>query len=188
MDPISQHHSSVMPEASKPKEITDAEVKNLFQLWNSALAKLDSDAVTKRYAKKALLLPTVSDIARTDYDTIKHYFDDFLKKKPQGQILESHVNIGSNICQDVGIYEFTMGSTGHKVKERYSFVYTWEDGQWKILHHHSSVMPEAFLGPHHRMLSMKELGIILDFKEQVITIDRDTLPMRDTTKSAIAKE
>jgi hypothetical protein len=35
---------------------------------------------------------------------------------------------------------------------------------------------------------MKELGIILDFKEQVITIDRDTLPMRDTTKSAIAKE
>ena len=34
---------------------------------------------------------------------------------------------------------------------------------------------------------MKELGIILDFKKQVITIDRDTLPMRDTTKSAIAK-
>ena len=44
-----------------------------------------SDAVTKRYAKKAVLLPsTASDIARTDYDTIKHYFDDFLKTKPQG--------------------------------------------------------------------------------------------------------
>ena len=35
---------------------------------------------------------------------------------------------------------------------------------------------------------MKELGIILDFKEQVITVDCDTLPMRDTTKSAIAKK
>jgi len=34
---------------------------------------------------------------------------------------------------------------------------------------------------------MKELGIILDFKEKVITIDRDTLPMSDITKSAIAK-
>ena len=144
---ISHHHSSVMPEASKPKDITEAEVKNLFQLWNSALATLDSDAVAKRYAKKAVLLPTVSDIARTDYDSIKHYFDDFLKKKPRGQILESHVNIGSNICQDVGIYEFTMGLSGDKVKGRYTFVYTWEDGQWKILHHHSSVMPEAFLGP-----------------------------------------
>lgn len=50
-------------------------------------------------------------------------------------------------CQDVGIYEFTMGATGDKVKGRYSFVYVWEDGQWKISHHHSSVMPEAFLGP-----------------------------------------
>ena len=48
---------------------------------------------------------------------------------------------------DLGIYEFTMGTTGDKVKGRYSFVYVWEDGQWKISHHHSSVMPEAFLGP-----------------------------------------
>jgi hypothetical protein len=29
--------------------------------------------------------------------------------------------------------------------------------------------------------SMKELGIILNFQEQVITINDDTLPMRDIT-------
>jgi hypothetical protein len=61
----------------------------------------------------------------------------------QGEILESHVTIGKNTCSDVGIYEFTMGSTGAKVKGRYSFVYVWEDGEWKINHHHSSVMPEG---------------------------------------------
>ena len=59
----------------------------------------------------------------------------------------SYVTIGNNWCQDAGVYEFTMGATGDKVKGRYSFVYVWEDGQWKISHHHSSVMPEAFLGP-----------------------------------------
>ena len=78
---ISQHHSSVMPEASAPKAITEEEVKNLFQLWNSALATLDPDAVAKRYAKKGVLLPTVSDVPRTDYGLIKDYFEGFLKKK-----------------------------------------------------------------------------------------------------------
>jgi len=144
---ISQHHSSVMPEAGKPQPISEEEVKNLFQLWNSALATEDPDAVAKRYASKAVLLPTVSDVPRTDYGLIKDYFVGFLKKKPQGEILESNVTIGHNWCQDAGIYEFTMGATGDKVKGRYSFVYVWEDGQWKISHHHSSVMPEAFLGP-----------------------------------------
>jgi len=144
---ISQHHSSVMPEANKPQPITEPEVKNLFQLWNSALATLDADAVAQRYAKDATLLPTVSDIPRTDYDLIKDYFVGFLKKKPQGTIKESYVTIGDNWCQDTGIYEFTMGSTGDKVAGRYSFIYVYEDNQWKIAHHHSSVMPEAFLGP-----------------------------------------
>ncbi len=58
-----------------------------------------------------------------------------------------HPILSKDWCQDVGIYEFTMGATGDRVKGRYSFVYVWEDGQWKISHHHSSVMPEAFLGP-----------------------------------------
>merc|ERR1712127_121205 len=144
---ISQHHSSVMPEGTNPQPINEEEVKNLFQLWNMALATADPDAVASRYASKAVLLPTVSDVPRTDYALIKDYFVGFLKKKPQGEILESNVTIGHNWCQDAGIYEFTMGATGDKVKGRYSFVYVYEDGQWKICHHHSSVMPETFLGP-----------------------------------------
>jgi hypothetical protein len=68
----------------------------------------------------------------------------------------SYVNIGHNWCQDAGIYEFTMGATGDKVKGRYSFVYVWEDGEWKISHHHSSVMPEAFLGPSPKPAVKKE--------------------------------
>ena len=43
------------------------------------------------------------------------------------------------------MYRFTMGATGDEVLARYSFVYVYEDGQWKIAHHHSSVMPEGLL-------------------------------------------
>ncbi|KAL7578685.1 hypothetical protein ACA910_009823 [Epithemia clementina (nom. ined.)] len=142
---IAHHHSSMMPEGLMAKAITEDEVKGLFHLWNDALATLDSDTVAKRYAKQPVLLPTVSDTPRTDYSGLKDYFDNFLQKKPQGVILESNVRVGHNWCQDAGIYEFTMGATGDKVKARYSFVYVYEDGEWKIAHHHSSVMPESFL-------------------------------------------
>jgi uncharacterized protein (TIGR02246 family) len=144
---ISHHHSSAMPEKQIGQKITKEQAKDLFNLWNDALATLDSDAVAMRYAKNAVLLPTVSDTPRTDYDSIKNYFDSFLLKKPQGKILESFVTLGEGWCKDVGVYEFTMGADGSKVKGRYSFVYVFEDGEWKISHHHSSVMPEAFLAP-----------------------------------------
>jgi hypothetical protein len=42
----------------------------------------DPDAVAKRYSSfKPVLLPTVSDVPRTDYHLIKDYFVGFLKKK-----------------------------------------------------------------------------------------------------------
>lgn len=104
---------------------------------------VDSDLVTSRYAKDAVLLPTVSDLPRTDHASIKAYFDLFLKLKPQGVVLSSFVTIGDGWCKDVGIYKFTMRATGDKVMARYSFVYVQEDGQWKISHHHSSAMPEG---------------------------------------------
>lgn len=125
--------------------MSDKEVNDLFLLWNDALATLDPDTVAKRYAKNAILLPTVSDTPRMDYDSIKAYFVDFLQKKPQGVLLESKVIKGDDWALDAGIYEFTMGATGDKVKARYTYLYNYEDGEWKIAHHHSSVMPEAFL-------------------------------------------
>jgi len=142
---ISHHHSSVMPEGVLPAPITKEEVRDLFQLWNGALATLDSSKVAARYSKEAVLLPTVSDLPRTNNDLITDYFDGFLQKQPQGEILKGDVIIGNNWAQDAGVYEFTMGVDGSKVKGRYSFVYVFEDGEWKISHHHSSVMPEAYL-------------------------------------------
>lgn len=143
---IAHHHSSQMPESMGGPVLKEEECKNLFYLWNDALATLDPDTVAQRYSKNAVLLPTVSDTPRTDYNSIKSYFIDFLQKQPQGVILESYPTCGQGWCKDVGVYEFTMGATGDKVKARYSYVYVFEDGEWKIAHHHSSVMPEMFLG------------------------------------------
>ncbi|KAG7344778.1 calcium/calmodulin dependent protein kinase II association-domain containing protein [Nitzschia inconspicua] len=157
---IAHHHSSQMPEEVEPKTkaganvLSQQQVRDLFLLWNGALATLDPKQVAARYAKKSILLPTVSDEPRSTAAGITDYFVNFLKKKPQGQILEGMVRAGDGWAQDAGVYEFTMGNDGSKVLARYSFVYVFEDGEWKIAHHHSSVMPEGFLNaPKGEVLS-----------------------------------
>lgn len=176
---IAHHHSSVMPEGiDVAKPITKEEVQGLFHLWNDALATLDSTAVAKRYAKEGVLLPTVSDVPRNDFDSIKNYFDAFLLKKPQGVILESFVTIGTNWCQDAGIYEFTMGATGDKVKARYSFIYKYEDGEWKISHHHSSVMPESIPSAAQPITEKETKELFKLWNDALATLDPDTVAKR----------
>jgi len=126
--------------------ITKAEVRNLFELWNDALKTGDPAVVAQRYAKEGVLLPTLSDIPRNDVEGIKDYFVHFLEKKPVGKILEGDIFVGNNWAQDAGIYEFTF-EDGSVVKARYSFVYVYEDGQWLISHHHSSLMPQEVVRP-----------------------------------------
>lgn len=67
-----------------------AAVQDLFHLWNDALKTLEPEIVAKRYAKQAILLPTVSDTPRTDYAGVIDYFTSFLK-----------VNIISSCCMFV---------------------------------------------------------------------------------------
>jgi uncharacterized protein (TIGR02246 family) len=176
---ILHHHSSKMPDGHENKmgaKMTEDQVRNLFYLWNDALDTLDPDIVAKRYAKTAVLLPTVSDKPRTDYESIKDYFETFCKLKPQGKILESHVLVGDGWCKDVGIYEFTMGANGSKVKARYSFVYVFEDGQWKISHHHSSTMPEEKSGPNLSAQDAKNLFYL--WNDALATLDSDKVAKR----------
>jgi uncharacterized protein (TIGR02246 family) len=160
---IAHHHSSQMPEEMAAKiagtgssgaTISKPEVRKLFNLWNDALATGDPKKVAARYAKEAILLPTVSDTPRKTKASIEAYFVDFLKKKPQGVITDGVIVTGPNWANDAGVYEFTMGATGDKVLARYSFSYTFEDGEWKISHHHSSAMPEDLLAASARVKEM----------------------------------
>lgn len=153
---ISHHHSSLMPqEVVRPTKISESEVRGLFDLWNDALATGDPQQVAARYSKDAVLLPTLSDKARYTTDEIADYFVHFLEKKPTGKILEGNVKIGPNWAQDAGIYEFTF-ENGSQTRGRYSYVYTFEDGEWKISNHHSSIMPEPAVAAIKKAASMEE--------------------------------
>jgi len=121
------------------------EIVGLFTKWDAALQTGDPEKVADLYAKDGVLLPTVSNKVRTDHAAIVDYFHQFLELKPKGTLNEIHVTcLGDDTAINQGIYTFDVvkGGQPSKVQARYSYVYHKEDGEWKIVSHHSSAMPE----------------------------------------------
>ncbi|QDZ39575.1 SgcJ/EcaC family oxidoreductase [Euhalothece natronophila Z-M001] len=135
-------YSSESPECA---EASEDDIAALFDRWNDSLATLDPDQVVDNYSPDAVLLPTLSDETRDTPDLIRDYFVDFVAQEPQGVIDERNIKIGCNAAYDAGVYTFTLvDEEGNETEEtaRYSFVYSYHDGEWLIEHHHSSLMPE----------------------------------------------
>ncbi|KAI8475222.1 MAG: hypothetical protein J3K34DRAFT_517475 [Monoraphidium minutum] len=139
---IVDHHSSGMPEGDR----TSAEVAGLFDRWNAALATGDPKAVAALYAPTAVLLPTVSNKVRTSPEEIEDYFAAFLQLQPQGTIDESNVRLlAKDTAIHSGVYTFDIvrDGTPQQVQARFSFTYKKIGGEWLIIDHHSSGMPEG---------------------------------------------
>ena len=117
--------------------------EELFESWNKALESGDTERVSQCYAEDAVLLPTVSNVARLSRSEIQDYFEHFLEKKPLGKVDQRNVKFGCNKITDAGIYTFRIIDAGKTdyVPARYTLVYQNRDGEWLIAHHHSSLMP-----------------------------------------------
>jgi uncharacterized protein (TIGR02246 family) len=125
---------------------TQQEIAGLFDEWNSTLARGDAKAVADLYAADGVLLPTLSPIIRANREQIAEYFaNDFLPKKPQGTITESHVRIlDEENATHSGNYRFALTAkdgTKSTVDARFTYVYEKIDGRWLIVEHHSSATP-----------------------------------------------
>jgi uncharacterized protein (TIGR02246 family) len=127
---------------------TKKQIAALFDGWNKSLRTGDPEKVADRYAKDAVLLPTVSNRIRTDRAGIVDYFEHFLENKPVGKKVRTIVNVlDKNSAIDTGVYAFTLTDpkTGVKrvVEARYTYEYEKRNGKWLIVNHHSSAMPEG---------------------------------------------
>lgn len=118
--------------------------QELFERWNMALQTGDHNAVAQLYWEDAILLPTVSNVPRVNHAEIADYFHHFLESKPYGTVISRNLKQGCNKLTDAGVYEFKVVKDGKPqvVPARYTFVYEFRNGEWRISHHHSSMMPE----------------------------------------------
>ena len=131
--------------AAKP---TKKQVAALFDQWNAALKTQDPETVADLYWDDAVLLPTLSNQVRADRESRIDYFEHFLANKPVGKKIETHINVlDNNSVIDAGTYQFTLTDpeSGEKsvVKARYTYAYEKRGGEWLIVNHHSSKMPEG---------------------------------------------
>lgn len=138
------------PAAAKTKaacqRLTPAMADRQFTAFNSAWATGNPDTVTALFDDDAVLLATVANVPRTDHAGIRDYFVSFLRNKPVGKIDTTTMKSGCNWALRAGTWTVTLtdpaSGAATDVKARYTFLYQFEDGKWRIEHLHSSAMPQ----------------------------------------------
>lgn len=144
MGAISASSANARPMQCAPA--TQATIDGQFQRFSGSWQSGDASKVTALFARDAVLLATVSNKPRTTPAEIRDYFEHFLVSRPVAKIDSSTTHVGCNMATRVGTWTITLTDPKtHKksaVHARYSFVYTFDRGQWWIDHLHSSKMPE----------------------------------------------
>ena len=113
----------------------------MLETWVDKIRTNDPNQVASLYHDDGLLLGTFSDIERKGYDLILEYFENLMKSKVDVEIVTEHKYETESLITNSGLYNFIVD--GKIVNARFSFVFTKTSNDWKIISHHSSVLPES---------------------------------------------
>jgi len=126
------------------EEISGETAQANFTSWAESLLTRDPKKVAVLYADDATFLPTVSGEFKKGQTGAAEYFEHFLQKNPVGELIQGEVQIlGPDCYAQSGMYNFELGPDDNRqtVEARFTFIWRRENGEWKIIHHHSSVKP-----------------------------------------------
>ena len=115
-------------------------MNEMLQTWIKKIRSNDPNKVADLYHKDGLLLGTFSNIERSGQKLIFSYFKNLLKTQVDVEIITKHEYKAESISTVSGFYNFKLNNK--KINARFSFVFFKVKEHWKILSHHSSVLPE----------------------------------------------
>ena len=128
--------------------MSDLIASQLLQKWVSAIKGGDPNQVTDLYRDDGILLGTFSNKQRVGHELILEYFEKLLKSPVDVEIVSEHPHDFEWAAVNSGLYNFV--TNGKTINARFSFVYALFNvksekypPEWKIISHHSSVMPET---------------------------------------------
>ena len=113
----------------------------ILQEWGNAIKNGDPKQVTDLYHVDGILLGTFSNKERVGHELILEYFENLLKQPVEVQIISENSHVFASDAVNSGHYNFVV--SGKTINARFSFVYHKDNREWKIVSHHSSVMPET---------------------------------------------
>ena len=116
----------------------------LLQRWINAVESGDPKQVVNLYLDDGILLGTFSNKERVGHELILEYFENLLKSPVDVEVVSETPHVFGSSAVNSGHYNFM--TNGKTINARFSFVYHKEDeptDEWKIVSHHSSVMPET---------------------------------------------
>ncbi len=114
-------------------------MNDMLRMWVEKIRENNAKQVAELYHDNGLLLGTFSNIERQGKKLILDYFEDLLKSKIDVEIITEHEFEANSLIVISGFYNFKI--VNDTIKARYSFVFLKIKDSWKILSHHSSVLP-----------------------------------------------
>lgn len=120
------------------------EILKQSAIWAEALSSGDESNVTALYHRDAVLWGTLSPVIRNTPELIREYFVKFATlDRIRVEFSDPVIRQYGNVAINTGYYVFSWYEDGGKVvvPARYTFAYV-NEGGWKIIDHHSSVVPE----------------------------------------------
>jgi uncharacterized protein (TIGR02246 family) len=120
--------------------MSDSIASELLQKWVSTVKGGNPKQVVNLYWDDGILLGTFSNKERIGHELIFEYFENLLKSPVEVEIVSENPHVFGSDAVNSGHYNFV--TNGKTINARFSFVYH-KDDEWKIVSHHSSVMPET---------------------------------------------
>jgi len=137
------------PALAAPQE----EVHARFEQWISAYNAGDVDRLSQLYDQGARVLSTGGSEKPIDgREAIHAYFTPIFKRGSASAAFDHDdvVKVFSDVAIETGYYHFDGPGPDGKPRilmARYTFVFVKKDGDWMIIHHHSSAVPRPTVAP-----------------------------------------
>lgn len=123
---------------------TAPDVKSALSAWTKALETGTVDEIVSLYDKDAVMLSAFAIDPLTTTEQLKKYYSKVVKEPNRTvDVTAQDVRQFGNVATNTGLYVFHYTQEGEPVDvpARFTFVYTLQNGQWKIISHHSSRVP-----------------------------------------------